>query len=95
MCWLLKEWSTKRRSYSNSTDRSEKDARIISRADERLRDMYGGPSDAKAVERMRVRASAKAKYTALTSAYDDVLIESNTGLRGINTCGGSSLKGKS
>lgn len=71
------------------------DQAIISRADERLRDMYGGPPDAKAVERMRVRASAKAKYTALTSAYDDVLIESNTGLRGINTCGGSNLKGKS
>ncbi|KAI6110084.1 hypothetical protein F5141DRAFT_1118563 [Pisolithus sp. B1] len=58
------------------------DQAVISRADERLRSIYGGPSDTKAVERMRVLASVKAKYTALTSAYDDILVEYNTGLRG-------------
>ncbi|KAI6129124.1 hypothetical protein EDD17DRAFT_385371 [Pisolithus thermaeus] len=58
------------------------DQAVISRADERLRNIYGGPSDTKAVERMRVLASAKANYTALTSAFDDILIECDTGLWG-------------
>lgn len=59
------------------------DEAVIFRADTRLRSIYGGQSDTKIVERMRVLASAKAKFAALTSAYDDALFEFNTGPQGV------------